>query len=100
MASDHAQTLADVLQSADSWTFSGWHFYSDFQRPRRSGNVPHAPKAGCSSIFLRRMIGSMFMRVNSKCAHQVRPPPGHQGASGTSVLNSPGAICEVVLRGE
>ena len=27
-----------------------------------------------SSIFLRRIIGSMFMRVNSKCAHQVRPP--------------------------
>ena len=24
--------------------------------------------------LLRRMIGSMFMRVNSKCAHQVRPP--------------------------
>ena len=27
-----------------------------------------------SSTFLGRMIGSMFMRVNSKCAHQVRPP--------------------------
>jgi Leucine carboxyl methyltransferase len=27
-----------------------------------------------SSIFLRRIVGSMFMRVNSKCAHQVRPP--------------------------
>src|SRR3989449_10293909 len=23
----------------------------------------------------RRMVGVMFMRVNSKCAHQVRPPP-------------------------
>jgi hypothetical protein len=29
-----------------------------------------------SSIFLRRMISSMFMRVNSKCAHQARPPSG------------------------
>ncbi len=27
-----------------------------------------------SSIFLRRIVGSMFMRVNAKCAHQVRPP--------------------------
>jgi len=26
-----------------------------------------------SSIFLRRMIGSMFMRVNSKCAHHGEP---------------------------
>jgi len=26
-----------------------------------------------SSIFLRRMIGSMLMRVNSKCAHQGAP---------------------------
>ena len=33
-----------------------------------------APSWQKSSIFLRRMIGSMFMRVNSKCAHQVRPP--------------------------
>src|SRR2546425_12630931 len=27
-----------------------------------------------SSIFLRRIVGVMFMRVNSKRAHQVRPP--------------------------
>ena len=27
-----------------------------------------------SSIFLRRKVGAMFMRVNAKCAHQVRPP--------------------------
>jgi hypothetical protein len=27
-----------------------------------------------SSIFLRRIIGVVFMRMNSKCAHQVRPP--------------------------
>jgi hypothetical protein len=24
--------------------------------------------------FFQRMIGLMFMRVNSQCAHQVRPP--------------------------
>jgi hypothetical protein len=27
-----------------------------------------------SSIFLRRIIGPMFMRVDSKFAHQLRPP--------------------------
>jgi len=27
-----------------------------------------------SSIFLWRKVGVVFMRVNSKCAHQVRPP--------------------------
>jgi hypothetical protein len=38
-----------------------------------------------SSIFLRRMIRAMFMRVNSTCAHQERPPlPGT--ATGTSCL--------------
>jgi hypothetical protein len=34
----------------------------------------NAPASRASSIFLWRMISSMFMRVNSKCAHQVRPP--------------------------
>ena len=28
-----------------------------------------------SSIFLGRIVGAMFMRVNAKCAHQLRPPP-------------------------
>ena len=27
-----------------------------------------------SSIFLGRIVGVMFMRVNSKCAHHLRPP--------------------------
>src|SRR5712671_4313285 len=27
-----------------------------------------------SSILFLRIIGSMFMRVDSKCAHQLRPP--------------------------
>jgi hypothetical protein len=31
-------------------------------------------RSGVSSIFLRRKVGAMFLRVNSKCAHQVRPP--------------------------
>src|SRR6266478_3637587 len=34
-----------------------------------------------SSIFLRRIVGSMFMWVNSKCAHQVRPPLERVGGS-------------------
>jgi hypothetical protein len=34
----------------------------------------NAPASRKSSIFLRRVVGSMLMRVNSKCAHQVRPP--------------------------
>jgi hypothetical protein len=32
-----------------------------------------------SSTFLERIVGAMFMRVNSKCAHQVRPPPSQLG---------------------
>ena len=32
-----------------------------------------AVKASCSSILFLKMIGSMFMRVNLKCVHQVRP---------------------------
>ncbi|PYQ92502.1 MAG: hypothetical protein DMG02_01270 [Acidobacteria bacterium] len=35
-----------------------------------SGNARSTRK---SSIFLPRTIGSMFMRVDSTCAHQVRP---------------------------
>jgi hypothetical protein len=33
-----------------------------------------APTSRKSSIFLRRIVSVMFMRVNSKCAPQVRPP--------------------------
>jgi hypothetical protein len=36
--------------------------------------VPSSCRLGKSSIFLGRIVSSMFMRVNSKCAHQVRPP--------------------------
>jgi hypothetical protein len=46
-------------------------------------------KTSCSSIFSRRKIGSMFMRVNSKCAHQVRPPLPQFGVGlGVSTVNS------------
>jgi hypothetical protein len=31
-------------------------------------------RLGKSSIFLRRIVSSMFMRVNCRCAHQMRPP--------------------------
>ena len=46
----------------------------DFQTLMGRGSTSNARTTSCSSIFLRRMIGSMFMRVNSKCAHHVRPP--------------------------
>jgi hypothetical protein len=36
----------------------------------------HAPASRKSSNFLGRIVSSMFMRVNSRCAHQVRPPVG------------------------
>src|SRR3981081_2473076 len=32
------------------------------------------PSYARNRIFLRRINGSMFMGVNSKCAHQGRPP--------------------------
>jgi hypothetical protein len=37
--------------------------------------------SGKSSIFLGRIISLMFMRVNSKCAHQLRPPLGLSGSA-------------------
>src|SRR5205814_7276841 len=41
-----------------------------------------------SSIFLGRMAGVMFMRVNSTCAHQVRPPSGDHKVTGCSRRSS------------
>jgi hypothetical protein len=35
--------------------------------------VDQVAEAGILDL-LRRKVGAMFMRVNSKCAHQVRPP--------------------------
>jgi hypothetical protein len=37
--------------------------------------LENAPKMRRSSISLRRIVGVMFTRVNSKCAHQMRPTP-------------------------
>src|SRR4029453_17999284 len=45
-----------------------------------------------SSIFLRRIAGSMFMRVNSKCAHHRARRFGNRfsrGCSGFGGLTSP-----------
>src|ERR1700674_2691438 len=39
-----------------------------------------------SSIFLRRIVGVVFMRVNAKCAHQVRLPPGVPSAPAARIL--------------
>jgi hypothetical protein len=40
--------------------------------------LPHSlrlrPVPSDSSIFLRRIVGVMFMGVNARCAHQARPP--------------------------
>jgi len=57
-------------------TFSGCPRSTSPSRDAQLGTDVDAPASGKSSIFLRRIIGSMFMRVNSKCAHQVRPPLG------------------------
>src|SRR2546425_13079961 len=37
--------------------------------------TPLTPRIHRSSICLGRIVGVVFMPVNSKCAHQVRPPP-------------------------
>jgi hypothetical protein len=39
-----------------------------------------APTSRTSSIFFGRIVGVVFMRVNLKCAHQVRPPPAGRGS--------------------
>ena len=41
-----------------------------------------APRSRKSSIFLGRIVGVLLMRVNAKCAHQVRPPPAGPVAHG------------------
>ena len=43
----------------------------------RDDNPPASRK---SSIFLGRMVSLMFMGVNLRCAHQVRPPAGRSEA--------------------
>jgi hypothetical protein len=41
-------------------------------------NAPTSPKC---STFWGRIVSSMFMRVNSNCAHHVRPPLGCERAA-------------------
>ena len=48
----------------------------DLRRLTSGVSTHNAPNTRKSSIFLRRIVGVVFMRVNSKCAHQVRPPSG------------------------
>jgi len=47
----------------------------------------NAPTISGSSIFLRRIVGVVFMGVNSKCAHQVRPPHGRVEQTLTATLS-------------
>jgi hypothetical protein len=64
---------------------------SDVSSPHRKKTLAFcniAPASRTSSIFLRRIIGSMFMRVNLKCAHQVRPPPATSAAPGAPAAHS------------
>ena len=42
----------------------------------------------------------MFMRVNSKCAHQVRPPPGNERLEGLCLIHSFGRLSFRALRSE
>jgi hypothetical protein len=56
-----------------------------------------APASRKSSIFLRRIGGVVFMRVNSKCAHPVRPPL--TGTRGDQVRASWGAASMKTVSG-
>jgi len=51
----------------------------------RSPSAINAPASRQSSIFLQRIVGVVFMRVNSKRAHQVRPPRDRFGCAQPSV---------------
>ena len=48
-----------------------------------------APTSRESSIFLGRIVGVVFMRVNSKCAHQLRPPSQALQGVGRPVKEGP-----------
>jgi hypothetical protein len=59
------------------------------------------PPGSCSSsIFLGRIVGVMFMRVNAKCAHQVRPPSWPPPACRPPIATSPSGIFGVGLHCE
>ena len=71
----HVLSVRGALWTIGSFSLRG--LGRDFwrlQETRRSRQKLNARNTRRSPIFLRRIIGSMSMRVNSKCAHQVRPP--------------------------
>ena len=43
--------------------------------------------SGRSSIFFSRIVSSMFMRVNVRCAHQLRPPRRRISGSARAAKN-------------
>jgi len=67
-----------------SRTFSPAHAYNHRSRERShiqitDGHFLHRaslPNRTVSSSFCSGKVGSMFLRVNLRCAHHVRPPPG------------------------
>ena len=64
-----SSTIRADASSRPRWQPSSTLFarrHSDSGRPCAGARLAHI------LIFLRRMIGSMFMRVNSKCAHHSR----------------------------
>jgi hypothetical protein len=68
MLAAHVSATAHCATLIRAW-FSDWG----------STGSMNAPSWRKSSIFLGRIVGVMFMRVNSKCAHQVRPPLSQMG---------------------
>ena len=66
--------IASVGDSDIEISSSAWMSVIGSDLPSRIATNP--PTISCSSNFLRRMISLVFIRVNSKCAHQVRPPSG------------------------
>ena len=79
----HGYSVAARIQQItdDALRVEEGSLYPALHRMEQAGWIAAAPAAGpsssrMSSIFLRRIVGAMVMRVNSKCAHQVRPPHG------------------------
>jgi hypothetical protein len=74
--SGRIRLVQEIEQPLDA-SCTGLGSYFDTARDRQYVcRLVNARKMRRSAIFLRRMIGSMFMRVSSRCAHQLRPPPG------------------------
>ncbi len=84
-ARQHAMGEGREAPSTDSTVFVGTTFHhrcsfprgvwmvatcGDFERPPPRLWTQRPPKIRRSSIFLGRIVGAMFMRVNSKCADQ------------------------------